>query len=191
MRLTLAQARAMQGGGFEPPKAEPAGLQPAPFGHSGTPARARHCNGAPAGVRATRAASAASSTSRIQAVPAPSNAMFSRTRSGADPSSGGTGSRAMTSRSFRAACRAAPSRRTRRDPEPGTTSRETLRLSTPSVRRLRTVGQQATLDARSNAGLRDLEQRHGASPSLSIRKLSPSDGDATPGDGAGRRVESA
>ena len=28
----------MQGGGFEPPKAEPAGLQPAPFGHSGTPA---------------------------------------------------------------------------------------------------------------------------------------------------------
>ena len=29
----------MQGGGFEPPKAEPAGLQPAPFGHSGTPAR--------------------------------------------------------------------------------------------------------------------------------------------------------
>ena len=30
----------MQGGGFEPPKAEPAGLQPAPFGHSGTPAGA-------------------------------------------------------------------------------------------------------------------------------------------------------
>ena len=29
----------MQGGGFEPPKAEPAGLQPAPFGHSGIPAR--------------------------------------------------------------------------------------------------------------------------------------------------------
>ncbi len=28
----------MQGGGFEPPKAEPAGLQPAPFGHSGIPA---------------------------------------------------------------------------------------------------------------------------------------------------------
>jgi geranylgeranyl reductase family protein len=30
--------RRVQGGGFEPPKAEPAGLQPAPFGHSGTPA---------------------------------------------------------------------------------------------------------------------------------------------------------
>src|SRR6478736_278917 len=28
----------MQGRGFEPLKAEPAGLQPAPFGHSGTPA---------------------------------------------------------------------------------------------------------------------------------------------------------
>src|SRR5262245_9235858 len=28
----------MQGGGFEPPKAEPAGLQRAPFGHSGIPA---------------------------------------------------------------------------------------------------------------------------------------------------------
>ena len=28
----------VQGGGFEPPKAEPAGLQPAPFGHSGIPA---------------------------------------------------------------------------------------------------------------------------------------------------------
>ena len=35
---TVAQGEAMQGGGFEPPKAEPAGLQPAPFGHSGTPA---------------------------------------------------------------------------------------------------------------------------------------------------------
>src|SRR5918995_1312353 len=34
----------VQGGGFEPPKAEPAGLQPAPFGHSGTPAGARHCS---------------------------------------------------------------------------------------------------------------------------------------------------
>src|SRR4051794_29765755 len=31
----------MQGRGFEPLKAEPAGLQPAPFGHSGTPARLR------------------------------------------------------------------------------------------------------------------------------------------------------
>ncbi len=27
----------MEGGGFEPPKAEPADLQSAPFGHSGTP----------------------------------------------------------------------------------------------------------------------------------------------------------
>ena len=34
----------MQGRGFEPLKAEPAGLQPAPFGHSGTPARERHCS---------------------------------------------------------------------------------------------------------------------------------------------------
>ncbi len=34
----------MQGGGFEPPKAEPAGLQPAPFGHSGIPARAGNCS---------------------------------------------------------------------------------------------------------------------------------------------------
>jgi hypothetical protein len=33
--------RIMQGRGFEPLKAEPAGLQPAPFGHSGTPARLR------------------------------------------------------------------------------------------------------------------------------------------------------
>lgn len=34
----------MQGRGFEPLKAEPAGLQPAPFGHSGTPASGRHCS---------------------------------------------------------------------------------------------------------------------------------------------------
>ena len=27
----------VEGGGFEPPKAEPADLQSAPFGHSGTP----------------------------------------------------------------------------------------------------------------------------------------------------------
>jgi hypothetical protein len=27
----------MGAGGFEPPKAEPTGLQPVPFGHSGTP----------------------------------------------------------------------------------------------------------------------------------------------------------
>ena len=37
----------MGAGGFEPPKAEPTGLQPAPFGHSGTPARARHCSRRP------------------------------------------------------------------------------------------------------------------------------------------------
>ena len=34
----------MQGRGFEPLKAEPAGLQPAPFGHSGTPAGSGHCS---------------------------------------------------------------------------------------------------------------------------------------------------
>ena len=34
----------MQGRGFEPLKAEPAGLQPAPFGHSGTPAGERDCS---------------------------------------------------------------------------------------------------------------------------------------------------
>ncbi len=39
----------MQGRGFEPLKAEPAGLQPAPFGHSGTPARAGHCSRTPHG----------------------------------------------------------------------------------------------------------------------------------------------
>ena len=33
----------MQGRGFEPLKAQPAGLQPAPFGHSDL--RGRHCNG--------------------------------------------------------------------------------------------------------------------------------------------------
>ena len=37
----------MQGGGFEPPKAEPAGLQPAPFGHSGIPAGTPDCSRAP------------------------------------------------------------------------------------------------------------------------------------------------
>ena len=37
----------MQGGGFEPPKAEPAGLQPAPFGHSGIPAGKADCSRAP------------------------------------------------------------------------------------------------------------------------------------------------
>ncbi len=34
----------MQGRGFEPLKAEPAGLQPAPFGHSGTPAGKADCS---------------------------------------------------------------------------------------------------------------------------------------------------
>ena len=31
-------------GGFEPPKAEPTGLQPVPFGRSGTPPGERHCS---------------------------------------------------------------------------------------------------------------------------------------------------
>src|SRR5262249_19589780 len=35
---SLRRCGHMQGKGFEPLKAEPAGLQPAPFGHSGTPA---------------------------------------------------------------------------------------------------------------------------------------------------------
>src|SRR6188472_4565507 len=39
----------MQGGGFEPPKAEPAGLQPAPFGHSGIPAGDAIVAASPAG----------------------------------------------------------------------------------------------------------------------------------------------
>ena len=33
----------MEGGGFEPPKAEPSDLQSDPFGHSGTPPRERSC----------------------------------------------------------------------------------------------------------------------------------------------------
>jgi hypothetical protein len=33
----LFTAFLVEGGGFEPPKAEPADLQSAPFGHSGTP----------------------------------------------------------------------------------------------------------------------------------------------------------
>ena len=40
----------MQGRGFEPLKAEPAGLQPAPFGHSGTPARLRSVAASPGGA---------------------------------------------------------------------------------------------------------------------------------------------
>ncbi len=34
----------VEGGGFEPPKAEPSDLQSGPFGHSGTPPRGRHIN---------------------------------------------------------------------------------------------------------------------------------------------------
>jgi hypothetical protein len=34
----------VEGGGFEPPKAEPSDLQSGPFGHSGTPPRGRHNN---------------------------------------------------------------------------------------------------------------------------------------------------
>ena len=39
MRLTSPASLTflVEGGGFEPPKAEPADLQSAPFGHSGTP----------------------------------------------------------------------------------------------------------------------------------------------------------
>src|SRR6476619_2088744 len=34
----------MGAGGFEPPKAEPTGLQPVPFGRSGTPPGEAHCS---------------------------------------------------------------------------------------------------------------------------------------------------
>jgi hypothetical protein len=34
----------VEGGGFEPPKAEPSDLQSGPFGHSGTPPRGRYLN---------------------------------------------------------------------------------------------------------------------------------------------------
>ena len=34
----------VEGGGFEPPKAEPADLQSAPFGRSGTPPEQIQCN---------------------------------------------------------------------------------------------------------------------------------------------------
>ena len=33
----------VEGGGFEPPKAEPSDLQSDPFSHSGTPPRERSC----------------------------------------------------------------------------------------------------------------------------------------------------
>ncbi len=35
--LSRPKNHMVEGGGFEPPKAEPADLQSAPFGHSGTP----------------------------------------------------------------------------------------------------------------------------------------------------------
>ena len=36
----------VEGGGFEPPKAEPSDLQSDPFGHSGTPPRGHFINNA-------------------------------------------------------------------------------------------------------------------------------------------------
>ena len=36
-QTTLSQLNLVEGGGFEPPKAEPSDLQSDPFGHSGTP----------------------------------------------------------------------------------------------------------------------------------------------------------
>ena len=41
--LPLNYTRTVEGGGFEPPKAEPADLQSAPFGHSGTPPETDYC----------------------------------------------------------------------------------------------------------------------------------------------------
>ena len=35
--ILIFRLREVGAGGFEPPKAEPTGLQPVPFGHSGTP----------------------------------------------------------------------------------------------------------------------------------------------------------
>src|SRR5689334_19566296 len=43
-------SREMGAGGFEPPKAEPTGLQPVPFGRSGTPPGDGHCSRLPAGL---------------------------------------------------------------------------------------------------------------------------------------------
>ena len=40
---TQIQNNMVEGGGFEPPKAEPSDLQSDPFGHSGTPPRERSC----------------------------------------------------------------------------------------------------------------------------------------------------
>jgi hypothetical protein len=44
-RLTSSHrnSKMVEGGGFEPPKAEPSDLQSDPFGHSGTPPRERSC----------------------------------------------------------------------------------------------------------------------------------------------------
>ncbi len=39
--LPLNYTRMVEGGGFEPPKAEPADLQSAPFGRSGTPPKTK------------------------------------------------------------------------------------------------------------------------------------------------------
>ena len=60
----------MQGRGFEPLKAEPAGLQPAPFGHSGTPAGARHCSRARRVVPTIAGWSASTSSSSAPGRPA-------------------------------------------------------------------------------------------------------------------------
>src|SRR4051794_21040957 len=49
----MTPAISMQGRGFEPLKAEPAGLQPAPFGHSGTPARLRSVAASRSGFAST------------------------------------------------------------------------------------------------------------------------------------------
>jgi hypothetical protein len=42
--VTIAKRSEVGEGGFEPPKAEPTGLQPVPFGHSGTPPGERKCS---------------------------------------------------------------------------------------------------------------------------------------------------
>src|SRR5690242_6353528 len=44
----------MGAGGFEPPKAEPTGLQPVPFGHSGTPPGPVECSQERCSVALTR-----------------------------------------------------------------------------------------------------------------------------------------
>ena len=37
--FSIRDEKVVEGGGFEPPKAEPSDLQSDPFGHSGTPPR--------------------------------------------------------------------------------------------------------------------------------------------------------